>query len=172
MRTASLLLLVPIFAQCQCEVDALRSEAFVPFAGKMQVWHNPGYTTDVLWFPDYGVKCVALRELDSTNQPTGRWFVGAYSATAAPSEPTEAVKVPGALAARIVGLASASGRQGQEERDLAEAAFAAGLFRDISEFKRVLRSSLAPPSRLSTDDSSLVIRRRPAGVGHGHLVGY
>jgi len=139
MRSASLLLLVPILAQCQCEVDALRSEAFVPFAGMLQVWHNPGYTTDVLWFPDYGVECIALRELDSTNQTTGRWLVCAHLATAAPFEPGEAVKVPGALAARIVALASASSRQDQEERDLAKAAFAAGLFRDISEFERVSR---------------------------------
>ena len=33
MRSAMLLLLIPIFAQCQCEVDALRSGVFVPFVG-------------------------------------------------------------------------------------------------------------------------------------------
>jgi len=37
----------------------------------------------------------------------------------------------------VIALASASGRQDREELDLAEAAFAAGLFRDISEFERV-----------------------------------
>jgi hypothetical protein len=133
--------LAPVLAQCQGHIEALRYAAFVPFSGTMEVWHNPGYETDELWFPSEGVRCIALRKSGDGSPSDGAtpWFVHADAQPPFDAMVGEPVRVPPALAARIFALAGQADPAERERRELAEEGCKAGLFRTgMTDLERAL----------------------------------
>jgi hypothetical protein len=119
-------LLLPIFAQCQSEVQAYRHSALVLF-GEPVVGSNAGYTADELWLPVEGVRCILLVPPGTVPSADAEWRAHAEFSTAPDLDGAELVRLPRALAERVVAFAKLAARDEREELALADALIEAGV---------------------------------------------
>jgi hypothetical protein len=142
MRRAWVLWLVPVLAQCQSEVQALRYTSFVPLSGQMETGSNAGYHADGLWLPQHGVTGTMLLPLGVFPSAGVPWRVVARFGDARDFGDFTEVRLPSALADRLVALAKSGSVESAEQVDLAQALIAAGVVSG-NPTERVIRELLA-----------------------------
>ena len=149
MRFLSLLVALPVFAQCQGLSDsrAYRRDACVLLT--FNLGSNAGYTTDELWLPAEGVRCILMRDRESEDEATpavGRLFLLAeFCPPPAEFDTGVEIRVPSSVVARLVELARLRQELDRLQVAAADEALAASVVRDLSEVERMMLENAAPP---------------------------
>ncbi len=124
MRFDLAMLVVPIFAQCQSEVQALR------FTLPVRIWEGSGsspfYDVDGLWLPEHGVICEMQLPPGVLPNAGAPWRIVARVGNGYELQGTSPVHIPLALADRLVELARRGLEQPDEQIALAAALIALG----------------------------------------------